>query len=168
MVFVQRRLPLIHVAPHEAVEVIEAESARPAVERADLTRFPVGRVVIFSEPRGGVAVLAEYLGNGPDVFADQAGVTVVPGGGLGNDAVPGGVMIASREESRPRGRAQSRRVKPRVPQSVGGDAVERGSGHLPAERAELPVTRIVNQDENDVGRALRRTDRLRKLRRIAF
>ena len=168
VILVQRRLPLIHVAAHEAVEVVEAQPARPAIERPDLARLPVGRVVVLAEPRGGVAVLPQHLGDRADVLADDAGVAVVAGGGLGDHAVAGRVVIASGEQRGPRRRAERRRVEARVAQPVGRHAVERRRRHLPAERAELTVAGVVDQDVDDVRRALGRPHRLRKLRRIAL
>jgi hypothetical protein len=56
-VLVKDRLVLARVAGVEAVEVIEAEAIRPAVERADLARLPDRRVVVLADPGGGVAVL---------------------------------------------------------------------------------------------------------------
>jgi hypothetical protein len=43
-------------------------------------------------------------------------------------------------------------VKARITQSFGGDAVKRGRFHLAAKGAELSVTGIVDQDEDDVWR----------------
>ena len=168
VVLVKRRLPLVHVAAHEAVEVVKPEPARPAVERPDLARLPVRRVVVLAEPRRGVAVLAQHLGDGADVLADDARVAVVAGRRFGDHAVAGRVVIAPREQRRARRRAQRRGVEARVAQALLRHAVERGRRHLAAERAELPVARIVDQDQHDVRRALGRTHQLGKLRRVAF
>ena len=118
VVLVQRRLPLIHVAAHEPVEVVEAQAARPAIERPDLAGLPVGRVVVLAEPRRGVAVLPQHLGDRADVLADDAGVAVVAGGGFGDHAVAGRVVVAAGEQRRARRRAERRRVEARVAQPV--------------------------------------------------
>ncbi len=168
MVLVQRGLPLIHVAAHETVEIVEAQSARPTIERTYLAGFPVGRVMVLTEPGRRVAVLPQHFRDRAEILADDARVSVVAGRGFSDHAVAGRVMVASGQQRGARRRTQGRGVKPSVAQPGGGNPIERGRGHLPAERAELAVARIVDQDEHDIRRALGRANWLRKLRRIAF
>ena len=167
VVFVQGRMPLVHVTAHEAVEVVEAEAARPAIEGAGLAGLPVGRVVVLAEPGGGVAVLAENLGDRADALGDDAGVAVVAGRSLGDDARAGDVVVPAGEQGRAGRRAEGGGVEPRITQAVGGHAVERRRRHLASKGPELAVAGVIDQDEHDVWRALRRPGWLRKLRRIA-
>src|ERR1700757_3358847 len=55
----QVRLPLTGVAADEAVEIIEAHSVRPLIERPGLARLIRGRVVVLAEPRRGISVLPQ-------------------------------------------------------------------------------------------------------------
>src|SRR6476660_3776019 len=50
------RLPLARVAADEAVEIVEAHSDRPLIERAGLARLIAGRVMVLAEPGRGIAV----------------------------------------------------------------------------------------------------------------
>jgi hypothetical protein len=113
-------------------------------------------------------VLAQHLGDRADALGNDAGVAVVAGRRFGDDARARNVVISSGEQRGPRRRAERRGVKAGVLQAVCRDAIERGSRNQPAERAELPVPGVVDQDEHDVRRPFRRPRGLRKLRRIAF
>ena len=53
--------PLVGLAAHEAVEVLEAHADRPLVERPGHAVLIGRRVVILAEPRRGVAVVLEDL-----------------------------------------------------------------------------------------------------------
>src|SRR5262245_46329147 len=75
-------------------------------------------------------------------------------------------MIATRDERGAGGTAEGGRVKPVVAESFRCKSVHRRRRHSPAEGAELPEAGVVNQDEDDVGRALRCLYGLRKLCRI--
>ena len=56
----QLRLPLAGFAAMEAVEVLEPEAGRPAMERADRRGIPVGRVVPLAPDPGAVTILLEH------------------------------------------------------------------------------------------------------------
>ena len=75
----QDRVPVVHVAGVEAVEVVEPEAVGPAVERPGGARLPGGRVVVLADPGGHVAVLAEHLADRAAASRQDAGVAVVAG-----------------------------------------------------------------------------------------
>ncbi len=52
-------LPLVGIAADEAVEILEAHTGRPLVERPGLAGGEGRRVVILAEPRGGVTVVEQ-------------------------------------------------------------------------------------------------------------
>src|SRR5215813_12136941 len=109
-VLIQRRVPLIAVAAEKAVEVLEAKTGRPQVERPRLARHPVRYVVHLAEPRGVVAVFPQDGTNRAAALRYQG---VVPGEAsreLGNDPARDGMMVPSRDQRRTGGRAQRRRV----------------------------------------------------------
>src|SRR5580704_12656137 len=55
--------PLVRLAAEEPVKILKAQADRPLVERPGGTVLKRGNVVIFAEPRRGVAVVTE---NGTD------------------------------------------------------------------------------------------------------
>ena len=72
-----RRLPLIGVAAHEAVEVLEAHADRPLVERAVRACLEGRRVVVLAEPRRPVAVVLQDPADRRLVLGDDAVVARV-------------------------------------------------------------------------------------------
>ena len=71
------------------------------------------------------------------------------------DASPMRVVVAPGQDAAARRRAQRRGVHVGVAQAVGGQAVEDGRLHQPAEARQLPVADVVQHEEEHVGRALR-------------
>ena len=149
-------LPLVRVAAHEAVEVLEAHPGGPLVEGADGRGLEGRRVVVLAEPGGPVAVVLQDLAERRLVPGDEAVVARESGGLLGDDAEPGRVVVAPGDERRARRRAERRGVEVGVPQAVLRDAVERRRGDDATEGGGRPVADVVGDDEQHVGRALRR------------
>ena len=67
----QVRLPLAGVAADKAVEIIEAHTVGPLIERPGLARLERGRVVVLAEPRGCVSVLLQDCTDGALVNRDD-------------------------------------------------------------------------------------------------
>ena len=155
------RLPLVRVAAHEAVEVLEAHADRPLVERADRAGLERRRVVVLAEPGGAVAVVPQYLADRGFVLGDEAVVPRVAGRLFGDDAVADRVVVAAGDQRGARRRAQRGRVKVGVAEAVGGDAVERRRRNDAAEGAGDAVAGIVGHDQQNVGCALRWDDACR-------
>ena len=151
-----RRLPLVGVAAHEAVEVLEAHADRPLVEGADGARLEGRRVVVLAEPRGAVAVVLQDLADGGLVFGDDAVVAGVARRLLGDHAEARRMMVAAGDEGRPGGRAQRRGVEVGVAQTHLGDAVQSRGGDDAAEGAGRAEAHVVGHDQQHVGRALGR------------
>ena len=66
------------------------------------------------------------------------------------------VVVAARQQRRPCRRTQRRHVEPCVPQAVGRQRIERWRRNQPTERCRSSIARIVEEDDEDVGRAGRR------------
>ena len=163
-------LPLVRVTAHEAVEVLEAHPGGPLVEGADGGRLEGGRVVVLPEPGGAIAVVPQDRAERRLVLREEAVVAREPGRLLGDHAEAGRVVVAAGDERGARRRAERRGVKVGVAQAILGDAVERRRGDDAAEGGGRPVADVVGDDEQHVGRALRRDDArrpegLRALRR---
>lgn len=82
----QVRLPLIGVATHEPIEVVEAHTRRPLIERTSGAVLKSGRVVVLSEPGRGVAVLLQDLADRSVLYADDRVIAGIAGCLLGDDA----------------------------------------------------------------------------------
>ena len=100
---------------------------------------------------GRIARAAEDFGECLDVvgqFQTQSGVARI---GVGDKTVPGAVRIQAGEKSCARRRAEGRRVIVGHPNALRGKAVEGGSLDLGAERPDVAVPHVVDQNHDDVG-----------------
>ncbi len=122
--------------------------------------------MVLADPRRHVAVLSQHLADGAATSRQDAGVAVVAGRGLGDARERRRVVVAAGDQGGAGGAAQRGRVKLVVAQALGRKSVHRRRRNAAAERAVLAETAIVDQEQNDVRRTLRRADHLRKLRRI--
>jgi hypothetical protein len=163
-VLVEDRVPVVHVAGVEAVEVVEPEPVGPAVERAGGTGLPRRSVVVLADPSGHVAILAQHLADGAAASWQHARVPVVAGCGFGNDSGGGGVVVPAGDERRACWAAERRRMEAVVPQSLVGELLDGRRRDAAAKSAVLSESGVVKQDQHDVRRALRRLSRLRELR----
>src|SRR5215468_134451 len=96
-------MPLIAIAAEKAVEILEAETVWPQVERPRLARHPVGYVVHLAEPRGVVAVFPQDGTNRAAALRYQGVVPREASRELGNDSGRDRVMIPSRDQRCPGG-----------------------------------------------------------------
>ena len=155
---IQVRLPLAGVAADKAVEIFEAHAVRPLIERPGLARLVRRRVVVLAEPRGGVAVRLQDRADGAFVDRDDRIVTRITRRNLADHPGAHRVMVASRDDRRPRRRAERSGVEIRVAQPLRGDTVKRRRRDHAAKRAGRTEAGIVGHDEQHIGRALRRHD----------
>ena len=165
--FVERGVVLVGLGADEAVEVLEAAAGRPGVVRAGGAGLPTRHFVALAELGGGVAVQLERLGQrGAGLGADRA-VAGRRGGHLGDAAHADRVVVAPGQQRLARRRAQRGGVEAVVLQPVrrqplGGRRVARA-----AEGGRGAEAHVVDQDDQHVGRALGRAQRLdRRILRI--
>ena len=104
----EERRPLVGLAAHEPVEVLEAHADGPLGERAGRAVLVRRRVVVLAEPRGGVAVLLQDLTDRAVIDADGGVVARVAGGLLGDDPEAHGVVAAAGDDGRPRRASRAR------------------------------------------------------------
>src|SRR5262249_34069473 len=64
-VLVKDRIPVIHVATIETIEIVEAETVGPPGEWTGAACLPNRRVVVLADPSGHVTVLAKDFADGP-------------------------------------------------------------------------------------------------------
>src|SRR5260370_7736219 len=101
MITKQVRRPLVGLAAHEAIEVLEAHSRRPLVVRSSDAVLIGGRVVILAEPRRGVTVILEDRADAGVLQADDRVIARVTGGELADHAETDGLMVTPVDQSRP-------------------------------------------------------------------
>src|SRR4029434_4577688 len=133
------RGPLVGLAAHEAVEIIEAHAARPLVVRPRQAVLKAGRVVIFAEPRCGKPVVSQNRPNGGALRPDDGVVAWKAGRQFANDAEAHGVVVAAGDEGSARRRAKCRGMELRVTQARLGDAIHRRRRDDAAESTRYAV-----------------------------
>src|SRR5262245_23338315 len=82
----EKERPLIGLATHESIEMVEAHPTWPLVKRPCQAQLVAGSVVVLSNPRRSVAVVFENPANGGAVFANDGVVTWVSRGHLRDHA----------------------------------------------------------------------------------
>ena len=156
---IQRGVPLVVLAADEAVEVLKARTGRPHPERTHRTRLPDRDLVALAELRGRVAVELEGLCERRLRVRTQRVLPRRRRRGLGDAPHPDRVMVAARQQRRPRRRAQRGRVKARVLQALATEPLERRRATRATERTRRPEAHVVEQHDQHVRRALRRPQR---------
>jgi len=156
-------MPLVAVAADEAVEVLEAETARPEIEWPGAARHPVRHVVHLPEPRGVVSVLSKHLAHRAGALRHEGVVTGVARRHLRDDTARVGVVIASCDQRGSGRRAQRRRVEGVVAEPALREALEVRRLDRSAEGATRAEPHVVGEDQEDVRRALRRLHTLREV-----
>jgi hypothetical protein len=97
-VLVEHRVPVVHVAGVEAVEVVEPQSVGLAVERAGGARLPRGGGMVLADPGGYVSVLPEHLADGAAAVRQNTRVAFVTRGRFGDAAERRRMVVAAGDE----------------------------------------------------------------------
>src|SRR5207237_1439112 len=87
--------PLVRLAAHEAVELVEPAAGRPAVERTGRADLPGRALVVLAERGGAVAVQPQHLRQRRDVLGPHPGVAGEGGRGFHDGAGVAGVVVAA-------------------------------------------------------------------------
>src|SRR4029453_16599647 len=90
--------PLIGLAAHEPVEVLEAHPTRPLVEGSSQAVEIGRRVMVLAEPGRGVAVLLKNLADGSLVLGNDAVVARIAGGLLGDHTKTRRMVVAAGDQ----------------------------------------------------------------------
>jgi hypothetical protein len=146
-ILVQRRVPLVTVAPNEPVEVFKAQSGRPQVERPRLARHPVRHIMHFAESCRVVAVVLEDCTDGTSALGHQRIVTRVACCEFGDNATSNRMVVSSADQRRPGRRAKRRRVIFVVAKAAIGKPLEVRRLDRPAEGAARTKSYIIGQDQ---------------------
>ena len=113
----------------------------------------------LAEHGRGVAVQLQRQGDGRFGVGPQRVLARRRGGGLGDVAHADGMVIAAGHQGLARRRTERRGVKAIVLETAGGQFVERRRLARPAKGARRAKADIVQQDDQHVGRTLRRSQR---------
>ena len=158
---IERRVPLVRLAADEAVEVLEAAAARgPGIERTGRARLPHRHLVALAELGRGVAVELQRLRQRRHGVGKHRAVARRTGGDLGDAAHAGGVMVAPGQERLARRRAEGGGVEAVVLQAARCQLLRGRRLAGAAEGARGAEPGVVDQDDQDVGRALGRAQLL--------
>ena len=144
-----RRKEIAGLAFHEAIELVEAALARPALVR----RGAVGRVVPFADADRGVAASPQRFGDGGCGQRHVARIARKAGIVGGQPAGCYRMRIAAGEQGRARGRADRMRGVVVKAQPAGGNRVDVGRLDVGAIAAEIGKAHVVHVDDDDVGAA---------------
>ena len=155
-VLIEPGLPLGRLARQKAIEIVEADAlaGRPSHEWSHGCGLCRRRVVPFAEGGGLVSIVAEHFGERRRCSRDHTRVAVPIHGALGDGSRPDALMIASRQQRRPRRRANRCRVESVVADPLIGDA---GQGWR-MDRAAIGVGKakanVIQQDDENIWRVL--------------
>ena len=120
--------------------------------------------MILAEPGSRVSILFEDFADGRVVPPDDGVISGIAGGLLSNHTKSHGVMVASGEQCRSRGRAERGGMELGISKPGLRDPVQRWRWDDTAEGARNAVALVVRHDEQNIGRALGRHDARRPLR----
>jgi hypothetical protein len=158
---IQGRVPLVRLAAEETVEIFEpAAAGRPCVERPDRARLPYRHLVAFAELRRRVAVELQRPRERRNRVGQDGIVPGRPGGDLSDAAHAGRMVIAPGQQGLAARRAKGGGVKAIVFQTACRQFLRTRRQARAPKRARRAEPRVVNQDDQDIRRALRRTQLL--------
>ena len=156
---VQRGIPLVVLAADEAIEVLKARAGGPHPERPHRAGLPDRHLVALAELPRRVPVELQHLRERRLRVRTQRTLARRRGRRLGDAAHPDRVVIAPRQQRRPRRSAQRRRVKARIAQALAGEPIERRRSARATKRARRTEPHIVDQHDQHVRRPIRRPQR---------
>ena len=151
----QRGIELVRLAGDEAVEIVETLVGRPIVERPRRAGLVVGDIVVLAPPGAGIAGLFEQLTHGGAALGNDAAIARVTRGHLLDDTGGHRVMIASGQEGSPGWRAERCGVELVVEQATFVEPFRGRHADQTAVDARPSEADVVEQDQEDVGRASR-------------
>ena len=152
---------LIGLGIEKAVEAIEAAPQRPAVERPGGAAFGQRRNVPLANHIVAIAVLSQHFRQRAGLARDLAAIAGIAGVEVGEAADADRMVVASGQQRRARRRAHRGGMEAGIAKAVGRELVDGRRPDGRAVTAEIGKADIVEQHDQDVGRALRRLCRAR-------
>ncbi len=152
---------LVGLAVEEPVEPVEPPLAGPLVVRAGRRRVLHLAQVPLAEGEGGVPGVAQHLGHRGGVVRQVPAHVRVAAVEVRHGAHADRVVVAPRQERRPRRRAERRDVEVREAQPARGQPVDVRRVDVGPEAPEVGVAQVVEQDDHHVRGVLARMRRRR-------
>ncbi len=150
---VETGIPLVGLTAHEAVELVEARAAGPSVGRPGGADLPRRRLVVLAEEARAESVEPQHLRERRDTVGPGPGVTWERGSDLGDAPHVVHVVIAPREQGRPRWRTERGCVELVVAQAPAGQVVRCRHTHRPAKGARHAEAHVVDEHDEHVRRS---------------
>ncbi len=152
--FINGGVVLVGLAADEAVEVLEPPAAGgPGIERTHGTRLPDRHLMALAELRRRVTVELQRPGDRRDGVGHERALARRRRREFGDGAHAGRVVVAAGQERLPGGRAQRGGVEPVVLEAGGRQFLKVRRPARAAKRAARAKAHVVNQNDQDVGRA---------------
>ncbi len=140
----------------EPVPAVEPACQRPGRARRGHVRLVLGAQVPLADGIGGVPVRSEDLREEAVLPRRPAPIPGKTARQVGHAAHPAAVMVPPRDQAGACGRAECGRVEIAEPDAVVGQGVDPRRVDVGSVATELRESHVVQHDEHDVGRALRR------------
>ena len=159
-------IPLVGLAANEAIEAIEASLQRPLRPVRARSDILFGYVVVLSNPESAPSGILQDLPDGSALLrkaAVRAGESV---GSFRDGGHAIEMVIASGQHRGPGRRTECRRMPLRIHQAIVGKFLQRGHVDPATEWRPGRLSRVVIQDEQNVGSSIRRLGG--KVRRPVF
>ncbi len=155
LVLRQDRIPLTRSTAEDPVEVVEAPAVRPPVERPGRTLLTVRCQMPLPERGRAVSVVPQDPRQRRTVSRQDRGIAREAAGELADRPEPDRMVVPPGQQRRARRRAERGDMAPVVTQPSVGNAGEVRRLDRSAERARVPESGIVDEDQQDVRRTLR-------------
>ena len=152
----QFRRVLVGLGVQEAVEAVEAAAQRPAVERPGRAALGQRRDVPFADHVVAIGVRPQHLGQRAGLARDLAAIAGIAAVEIGEAADADRMVVAAGQQRRARGRAHRGGMEAGVAQAFGREPVDGRRLDRRAVAAEIGKADIVEQHDEDIGRARRR------------
>ena len=149
----QLRRPMVGVAAEEPVVALEALAQRPVLERTRRGALVAWGEVPLADREGGVALVAQDLGERAGLVGDAGRVAGEVHRQVGQHADADAVVVATGEQAGARRRAHRGRVEVGEAHPPVGQLVDRRGGDVGAVAAQLCEADVVEHDHHHVGRA---------------
>ena len=145
------RLPLRSFTGKEAIEILEAVSRGPTVERTHGSCLSGGRVVPLAEGCGAVAIVLQHFRNGGRGLGDDANISVPIHRTFGDGARADAVLVAPRQQGRAGWRTDRRGGEGVVGNPLSCKLAESGCVNEAAEGVRHAIAHIIHKHDEDVG-----------------
>ena len=156
LVLGDHRVELTRLGREKPPVVIKPPAVGPVIKRTRGALLLLGGQMPLTDRRRRIPVLLEHLRERRRVLRQHRRIPREPARGLRNTSHTDRVMIATRQQRRPRRRAHRRHVKPVVPQALRSDPIVVRGIDRTAKRTRITKPRVVDQHHQHIRSPIRR------------